>query len=212
MANYKKHATVATVAAMIFFILGLIWIIYGVWGNMKIRRIAGWPKANGTVIVSSAEPYNLFSTRTILDPSSISMIGNEALYSPKVQYKYQVGGREYLSDNLTYRGYYVHNALETRAILAAYRPGAAISVYYNPSNHSEAYINNGRLYYAGIWLGLFCWLIAAILSYHHAKVQKMTKTVDVTLSDDIKLTDYASPTKRVTIDTKTAFNKRAHAY
>ncbi len=62
--------TLDNIIVLILAIVGLIWLINGLWKNWKIRNIRSWPKADATIISSVAQPAD-GSSSAFVDPRFI---------------------------------------------------------------------------------------------------------------------------------------------
>jgi len=194
--------TINNIVAIILGIVGLIWLLHGLWRNWKINRISTWPKANATVLNAVAKPANSNAGTMYMDPRNIVAATNSsAKYEPIVFYRYRVGNRDYQSENVIYSGANSYNALETKNIFGQIQTGGTIPVYYNPNNPSESYIYNGTKSYTGIVIGIILLLLAAYLGYYHnlSKHRKMTTTMTIETNKkpsnmvNSKLTDMTVP-------------------
>ena len=151
--------------AIILGIIGLIWLIRTLWGNIKINKIRSWPKATANVVNVFAETVNSGSGSMLIDPNTISIANNTTKFIPRVLYEYTIRGKGYQSNNVVYDGPRDFNAVDTKMILGQITPGENIHVYYNPHKPSESYIYNGRSKYTGIIGGIILLLIAGYLIY-----------------------------------------------
>ena len=181
MADFGAHMTVNNIVALILGIIGLIWLIHGLWRNWKINKISTWPKTNAVVLNAVAEPANNNAGNVYIDPSTIIATTNDnAQYIPRVVYRYRVGNRDYQSTNVVYSGAKSYNALDIKTLLGQVYPGATIPIYYNPNNHAESYIYNGNKSWTGVIIGLALLLIAAYLAHRNHKNQTVTTVTQMT--------------------------------
>jgi hypothetical protein len=194
MIGGEKHFTVANIIAIILAIIGIVWLIYSIWRNWKVRAISSWPKTDAMVVNVAAQPANNNAGNVYIEPSNIIVTtGDNAQYIPRILYAYRVGGKEYQSNNLVYSGSDTYNAFQTKMMVGQLQPGSTIPIFYNPSNHSEAYVYNGQTNYWGILGGIILILIAAAIGYHHASKTKTTIKTDVYSPS---LTDIDNASKR----------------
>lgn len=81
-------------------------------------------------------------------------------YRPVVTYEYSVDGRTYRQSNV-YPGSFTRwkvSEREVRATLAEYEIGQTVTVYYNPKQHSHAYLREGGMpwsWFVGVGIALF---------------------------------------------------------
>jgi hypothetical protein len=121
----------------------------------KDRRIAKWPRAPGTIISSRIAS----STYTGQDRDGYSQ--QYTSYTPEVSYSYSVDGTEYEGSVIAR----ANVSTSTHAVVAAcidrYSPGKTISVLYDPTDPTTAYLEGRRSIGAAILLG-FGGLLMAI--------------------------------------------------
>jgi hypothetical protein len=207
MTDFKDYMTVNNIVALILGIIGLIWLIHGLWRNWKINKIRSWPQTNAVVINSVAEPANSNAGNTYVDPRHIvPTTDNKALYIPRVVYRYRIGNKDYQSNRVVYSGAKSYGSLDIQTLLGQVYPGAMIPIYYNPRNHTEAYIYNGTTSWTHVVIGLVLLLIAGYLGYyHHHKIQTVheTKTNINTSELSPNLTDMDTASKKNIVVSKT---------
>ena len=184
MNNYNFD--VYNIIAAILAIVGLIWLIYTLWINLKIGRIRSWPKTNAVIINSIIEPANNAAGNIYLDPTNIIAANNNARYMPRVFYKYTVNGKEYQSNNLVYAGSRSYTATEVKVMLDGLSPGSTVPVFYDSNQPSEAYIYNGKSSYTGIISGIILLLLAGYIMYYrnsNTSLGRGTSKTKANLSD-----------------------------
>lgn len=168
MPDFRDHLTIHNIVVIILVIIGLIWLIHGIWRNMKVNSISSWPKINATVINDAVMPTSGRRDNTFIDPRYIpATSNNKKMYVPSILYKYNINGREYQSSNLVYAGSKTYNAVSIRNMMSQMYPGATIQVFYNPGNYGESYVYTGVKSYFNIILGIILLLIAAYIGYDH---------------------------------------------
>lgn len=194
--------TVNNIVALILGIVGIVWIIYGIWRNLKINRISSWPKTNALVLNSVAEPANSAAGNTYIEPRYIiATTDDQARYIPIVTYKYTVNKTEYRSSNVVYSGEKSYSSIDIKTMLGLITPGSTIPVYYNPSDPSESYIYNGLHSYTGIIIGAVLLALSGFLSYFGSKIKK-SKSDDVSSPSLTEIEKSNHTTKKNTV-TKT---------
>ena len=123
--------TLAMFAAAIFFIL---------WGGYEI--MAGyaskkWPSAEGKITSS----YVQKQVRSIKDSSK------KPTYYPKVRYQYEVGGKIYISDRISFSGGEGgEKKSESQAVADRYPSGQKVIVYYDPKYPEKAVLERGLIW------------------------------------------------------------------
>lgn len=152
---------VMVVVAIILGIIGLVWLIHNIWKNIKINNISSWPTTPALVLSSMAQPANDAAGYDYVKPADIVVRSDiDAEYIPHVTYRYRVGNREYSSQNLVYDGPEIYNSFDTKRLFGPISAGQTIPVYYNPDDHEESYIYNGKTTWVGIVVGIILLLIA----------------------------------------------------
>lgn len=212
MFDYKQYLTIPNIIGLILGIIGLVWLIHGIWKNIKINNISKWPKTKATVLSALAEPANAAAGSRYIEPQNLVINKNDnAQYIPRVTYQYRVAGQDHISSNVVYSGQNSYNAVDTKTILGGMSPNSIIDVYYNPNSPSEAYIYNGKTTYTPIIMGLILALLAGYIFWHYNKkgdtIGKTTKFTDLDGPNLTEIDNNAVKTTRVnTITTTTRGN------
>lgn len=106
-------------------LFGILCIVFGLKDGDIVREVATWPSTTGTIIASSYE---------------MSGSGEETRYTIKVQYTFEVDGKE-LQGNKLFPGRsqraYAHRR-EVDKALGRYPEGQKVTVYYDPEQPSRA--------------------------------------------------------------------------
>lgn len=201
--------TVNNIVALILGIVGIVWIFYGIWRNLKINRISSWPKTNALVLNSVAEPANSEAGNTYVEPRYIiATTDDQARYIPKVTYKYTVNKTEYQSNNVVYAGEKSYSAIDIKTMLGLITPGSTIPVYYNPGDPSESYIYNGLHSYTGIIIGAVLLALSGFLSYFGSAIKKSkSNNSDVASPSLTEIENSNRTAKKNTTVTKTTITK-----
>jgi hypothetical protein len=114
---------------LIFAGVGIFLIYRSLQSRKQAEASQAWPGTQG--VVSEARVTS--SSHTDSDGET------SYSYSPHVEYTYQVGGQEYLGQNITFgfkQGY--GSPAKAEAITARYPAGGAVTVYYDPANPQQA--------------------------------------------------------------------------
>lgn len=118
------------------------WLVYGLGGLLVIGSLwyLGWSYARVWAANDWAEVAGRVEAASVRTDTSTDEDGDSvASYVPQVTYTYSVGGRAYRSDDLyliAATGF--SEAAEAEAVIAPYRPGSAVDVYYDPDNPADA--------------------------------------------------------------------------
>jgi len=84
--------------------------------------------------------------------SELRPMDSSARYIPYIRYKYQAKEHIYISDRISYVGYYPYEENKGKALLAKYPTGAKIFAYYNSENPLESVLDRSRPDTKSIWL------------------------------------------------------------
>ncbi|NPV87117.1 MAG: DUF3592 domain-containing protein [Anaerolineae bacterium] len=119
---------IALIFAIIFGILGVVFIIVAQSAKKKAAAAAAWPTVTGRVVsveVREHRHYDSEDHRT------------EYSYEPIVEYTYTVGGRQYNGSKISFgANRFDRNTAQRKA--AAYPQGASVTVFYDPSDPAKA--------------------------------------------------------------------------
>ncbi len=153
--NWKWIGILLLSAAGIFLL-----VVSGVAATATIRdaRSTGWPTAQGEVLRSSVEQATrTFSDRDWLQPWQTSV------YTCLVDYRYEVDGRAFESDQVMASGRAIDhtNNYAARRWIEAFPEGASIKVFYNPGNPSHRALIQGAA--PGAWLTVVLFALGGVL-------------------------------------------------
>ena len=111
----------------IFFILGLVLLLIGIRQRSKAKAAAEWPTTTGTIISASLQ-----------ENSSLDSDNNTQItYEPLVQYQYSLIGQRYVGTRLSF-GHMSYDYRTAAKKIAAYVPGAQVTVHYDPTDPSQS--------------------------------------------------------------------------
>ncbi len=139
------------------FIVGLVFAVVGVpfiWLAMRVFKrdgaIARWPRAEGVVIST-----NLASSGHRVTDKNTGLHEHRTMYTPSIRYRYRVAGREHEGKNIARAidGFAMPHD-EASRIANKYPPDAKVSVLYDPSDPTTAYLEVRRSVGAFILLGM----------------------------------------------------------
>jgi uncharacterized protein DUF3592 len=120
-------------------IVGLVILVGGLLGLVPLGLEWGsadassdWPSTRGAVTSSS-----LSSTKHV-------RAGSSETWTVHVSYSYKVGGASHVGTAIHKGGFPSYDSKsEARAVLSRYGEGAAVTVFYDPSNPSDAVLEPG---------------------------------------------------------------------
>jgi hypothetical protein len=145
---------VDVIIIVIFLAIGLALLARGGRALILRRKSANWPKVPGTVVASHIQE---------------NRDGDGSTFEAKLSYEYRVGGRTYRGVRLEWTGG-VSDGLLARhlRIVAAYPPGRAVTVCYDPTDPSRSALEPTRmreaLILSAIGAGLTAFALAFILA------------------------------------------------
>jgi hypothetical protein len=153
-----------------FVALGLVIALHVVRVRLRGRACADWPTASGKIV----DAHRDIAIEIDHDDKTRPFGRRETkLYGAVVKYAYRVGGHDYEGKILD-AGPPVRRSDPKYAddILAKYRPGSSVPVYYNPDNPTEALLEPLNFKNANVSLGValgfagfgvlsFLWLLHA---------------------------------------------------
>lgn len=99
---------------------------------MAIGDVVRWARAD-TLIATEA-----LVTRTVIDENTGT--SDSVRYRPIVTFEYQVDGQSYTEDNGRVAD--VMTRAEAEAFIAEHKRGSTITVWYEPNDHDDAYLDN----------------------------------------------------------------------
>lgn len=117
----------------VFFLVGIALVYGGVTATLQGLSSGSWPAVNGTIIRTNVTVSHSYSSSSHTETTS---------YYPDVTYSYQVGGRNFSSGRITVvstGGSYSY----AYGFVTQHPVGSSVTVYYNPSDPSQALLEKG---------------------------------------------------------------------
>jgi hypothetical protein len=138
---------IAIVLPMLLIGVGIVW--YARRSRAQIEASKGWPTVQGTIASSSCQ-------RRLTDAN---------VYVAVVNFTYQVSGRDYQGNRLSFGGKVDGNEDEMNKFVAEYPAGKIIPVYYDPQNPAVALLRPDMTGGATVmlWVGLVVTALAIAL-------------------------------------------------
>lgn len=136
----------STLAVLLGF-TGLALVGVGLRRMAKASRSRRWPSVPGTVLSSTVS--SRMAPPSSQDEDSPPEVP-QRLYRPEVRYTYSVGGREFTGSALGLDEVEISDEPLVREQAARYPPDAAVTVYYDPADPSQAVLEPGVQ--ASAWL------------------------------------------------------------
>jgi hypothetical protein len=143
--------TLAVLAPVALIILYLMLRAFA--SQRRARASRNWHQTTGTVLLADVQGRR----------SSDSHGGYSTSYYPVVLYQYEVDGRTYQGERISF-GMPVGRG-SPRAVmqrLAPYTPGASVPVYYDPMNPAEAVLERTASSNRLVWLVILIMLIIVV--------------------------------------------------
>ncbi len=112
-------------------LFGLFILAMGVWmiqlgrkSAEKVKQAKLWPTASATIIKSEVR----------------KMPGSNAKFRFDIEYRYQVNDKQYTNNNIAIGGEVTSGRILAEKRQEKYPEGSSPTVYYNPDNANEAYL------------------------------------------------------------------------
>lgn len=94
---------------------------------LEAQAAKGWPTTTGLIKLSEVE----------------SEFVGKRKYSVNLLYTYEVKGRSYESNRVRSRGVSPKSSLDAETVVKNFPAGAKVTVYYQPDDHSQSYLEVG---------------------------------------------------------------------
>ena len=145
--SQQMLVVIAIVLPMLLIGVGIVW--YARRSRAQIEASKGWPTVQGIVASSSCQ-------RRLTDAD---------VYFAAVNFTYQVSGRDYQGNRLSFGGKVEGNQDEMNKFVAEYPAGKIIPVYYDPQNPAVALLRPDMTGGATVmlWVGLVVTALAIAL-------------------------------------------------
>ena len=163
--SMKKYINANSLFGTILLIVGIILILWELWINWKVKRIASWPKAQATILSSVAQSNNCGIGRYLHSSDITPSTKDTCKYVPVVTYRYRVSGKDHQSTSVAYNGPRTYNSLEIKTLLERTKPGSTVPVYYDRDQPGESYIYPGEYKYTWVFVGLILVALSLYLGY-----------------------------------------------
>lgn len=117
-----------------FFLGGAAAIFFGYRNRQKATESLNWPQVPGTI--TQAEIKKDYDT----DAEGFTTTS----YVPEIQYQYQVGGKEFTNQRISFGGTRTYSSIKkAEEALSQYPVKSPVSVYYKPDNPEESVLVQG---------------------------------------------------------------------
>jgi hypothetical protein len=163
-AKSRRDLGILTLA---MFAAGIFLLAWGGYELKGAQESGNWPGTQGTIISSHVSKQTRRDSKTRR---------NVITYYPRVQYRYQVNGRQYTSNRIEFGGTSGGMERMAKKVVNRYPAGKKVVVHYNPGDPEYAVLEAGLT-----WSGLFIFLggivffavgIICFRSYRHPRKQQ----------------------------------------
>ena len=164
--NPRKKSKLILALIIVF---GFIFVMGGVPLFLGLQEVVGafssskWPSVNGAITHSEVKVTENRNTGSSSRQKNYS-------YQPDIRYKYEVSETSHVGDNVRFGQ--ISNREIAGNIVAKYKPGSKIKVYYNPNNHRDSVLEPGISFGMLLMplLGLFvvgCGIVGLIIYFKY---------------------------------------------
>jgi len=151
-----KKSFTGLFGGLFFLIFGLIILIFAIQTSVISIESEGWPTVDGTITSSMIDVYEERDTSTGDDDFPPTYT---TYYEPEITYSYSINGVDYSFDKISFSRTRFVIQSEAQEVIDEYSTGTNVTVYYNPSNPSEAVLEPG-IQNSG---GMICSTIGALI-------------------------------------------------
>ncbi len=143
--------------------IGLILAGYSLVNWQKASASTDWPPTRGVILNAQIRPEERIGQRQ----------QKSTFYDADVTYSYTVNGIDYFSDKIRIDRPGQTQSEEARRLIAQYRPGKTVTVFYNPANPADAVLEPGATPQATALLacGIALIAVAAVMLVVRAMVR-----------------------------------------
>lgn len=138
--KFQTNMLIGSGIGIIFMVIGSFLSFIGYQQLKNAHDSLKWSITNGIILSSEIEKHEDSEHSTN--------------YEAYVRYEYNVGGKHYLSNQVSFGQYGSNDPEHARSIVRQYEKGEKISVHFNPSNPNESILEPGVSFGTFIPLGL----------------------------------------------------------
>jgi hypothetical protein len=133
--NNLGSLIITGVAGLFIILLTFVNIGY-LRSGRKASVSKNWPTTTGRVVTSEVASHIVAENNNIDDI-------NTTMYEPRVVYEYTIAGQRYQSARLSYTAVVESTDPDwAQSVVARYRPGSSVQVYYNPAKSDDAVLEH----------------------------------------------------------------------
>ncbi len=125
-----------------------------IWSHSRYSRMKeaqGWPTAEAEIVSSEIESHRRRSRS-----SSRSRTREVTMYTPVVEYEYNVNGEIYTSSRVSFFDGSSTARFDARGVVDKYPQGKVVSAYYDPDNPQNSVLETeetGNIFYLSLIFG-----------------------------------------------------------
>lgn len=131
--------------SMVGSALFLVFFVAVIRNNRRHKRLVeqstSWPSVRGTVTRSGVKAIEVDDTMS--DDHRAQKTYRTIGYAVEVAYRYEVGGRTYECDRVTFKDRMLATNAAAQAIADRYKVGESVVVFHDPANPKEATLTRG---------------------------------------------------------------------
>ncbi len=131
----RSRLRLLDVLRLVFSAAAIGLIVFGLFIMRERSRSRGWAATSGTIVSSTVTQFTGKTGTT---------------YRPMVMYGYSVGAVRYSSNRISFRAIVSSDHDAALKAAAAYKPGSAVRVFYDPQDPEQAVLERG----ANPWVGI----------------------------------------------------------
>ncbi len=118
---------------VLFGVMGLLFVVFGIWGT-----VVGW------VTIWTSKPVRAVIVSNVIDEKPITTDDGgctRIYYTPTIEYRYEVDGTSYTDRHVFPRAKeWRHSRKWAETLAARFKVGEAVEAYYDPKHPSEAFL------------------------------------------------------------------------
>jgi hypothetical protein len=153
MSDVLKAKVAGLLLSSMFLAFGAFFLAYCLRQWRAGRASEKWPETEGVITLSQVR-HGKYSPRN-----------NDWTVVTSIKYEYEVGGRRYVSERVSFGA--MTSDADRRTEAAMYGEGMRFPVYYDPADPKVAVLETGVQggVYTGLVIGAVCALIGLVLMY-----------------------------------------------
>lgn len=123
---------------MFVFLFGAFFVGVSIWKIIQESAASKWPTVRAEIMSSRVETGQVDNVKG--GDSRSHSYHSVGYFYPKVQYRYQVSGNEYTSEDFSPSGHWVGDKEKAEELVFRFPAGQKVDAYYNPQNPQKSYL------------------------------------------------------------------------